>query len=125
MANTYFFKINALDCKVNLDGLENAVFNVHWSYFGETELVSGSKVSVSSIGVQSIDAPSGDNFIAYEDLTEEIVVGWLESKLDVEKLKENIDAQLAEKLAPKIVTLPLPSLAPSPITTPAPSGSAE
>ena len=34
MANTYNFKINAVDCHTVQDGLEKVVYNVHWSYFG-------------------------------------------------------------------------------------------
>ena len=31
--NTYHFKINAVDAHVSQDGLENVVYNVHWSYY--------------------------------------------------------------------------------------------
>ena len=75
---------------------------VHWSYF----LTEGEH-SVSMIGVQSIGEPNADNFLPFEQLTEEIVVDWIEAAMDVDKMKENLQNQLADKIAPKVVTLQL------------------
>ena len=102
MANTYFWKINAIDCYTSKDGLEKVAYNVHWSYF----LTDGDH-TVSMIGVQSIGEPDAENFVAFEDLTEEAVIGWIQSAMDVEQMQENLANQLADKIAPKSVTLQL------------------
>ncbi len=57
--NTYYFKINAVDAHVSQDGLDNVIYNVHYSYWGETE--SGKTTSL--IGVQSVAAPDAENFV--------------------------------------------------------------
>jgi hypothetical protein len=101
MAN-YKWVINAVDCYTTKDGLEKVAYNVHWSYFLTEE-----EHSVSMIGVQSVGSPDPDNFLPFEQLTEEIVVGWIEAAMDVEKMQENLQNQLADKIAPKVVTLQL------------------
>ena len=98
--NTYNFKINAVDCYTSKDGLEKVAYNVHWSYFG-----TDGTHTASMIGVQSIGEPNPENFVAFEDLTEEQVIGWISASMDVEKMQENLDKQLAELAAPTTVTL--------------------
>jgi len=102
MANTYSWRINAIDCYTSKDGLEKVAYNVHWSYF-----LTDGEHTVSMIGVQSIGEPDAENFVAFEDLTEEAVIGWIESAMDVEQMQENLANQLADKIAPKSVTLQL------------------
>ena len=109
MANTFNFKINAVDCHTNQDGLEKVVYNVHWSYIATSE--GENPVSVSSIGVESIGAPSSESFTAFEDLTEEVVVGWITAKMGDERIasiKESLNKQIEEKINPTQVTLQLP-----------------
>jgi hypothetical protein len=109
MANTYNFKINAVDCHTNQDGLEKVVYNVHWSYFGTSDADEPETASV--IGVESVDAPSAESFTAFESLTEDIVIGWIEAKMGEERIqsmKDSLDAQIQEKVAPTKVTLQLP-----------------
>ena len=98
--NTYNFKINAVDCYTSKDGLEKVAYNVHWSYFG-----TDGTHTASMIGVQSIGEPNPENFVAFEDLTEEQVIGWISASMDVEKMQENLDKQLAELVSPTTVTL--------------------
>ena len=109
MANTYNFKINAVDCHTVQDGLEKVVYNVHWSYFGTSD--ADEPVTASIIGVESVDAPSADSFTAFENLTEEVVIGWIEAKMGEERIasmQASLDAQIQEKVAPTKVTLQLP-----------------
>ena len=98
--NTYNFKINAIDCYTSKDGLEKVAYNVHWSYFG-----TDGTHTASMIGVQSIGEPNPENFVAFEDLTEEQVIEWISASMDVDKMQENLDRQLAELAAPTTVTL--------------------
>lgn len=100
--NTYSWKINAVDCYTSKDGLEKVAYNIHWSYF-----LTNGEHTVSMIGVQSVGEPDAENFVAFEELTEETVVGWIEAAMDVEQMQENLANQLADKIAPKVVTLQL------------------
>ena len=100
--NTYTWKINAIDCYTSKDGLEKVAYNVHWSYFG-----TDGTHTASMIGVQSIGEPNPENFVAFEDLTEDQVVGWISSSMNVEQMQANLDKQLAELATPTTVTLQL------------------
>lgn len=102
MANTYTWRINAVDCYTSKDGLEKVAYNVHWSYFA-----TDGEHTASMIGVQSIGEPDPENFVAFEELTEEQVVEWISAAMDVEKMQENLDKQIADLVAPKVVTLQL------------------
>ena len=101
MAN-YKWVINAVDCYTAKDGLEKVAYNIHWSYFA-TE----GEHTASMIGVQSIGEPNPDNFVAFEDLTEEQVVSWISAVMDVEQMQSNLDKQIQDLIAPKVVTLQL------------------
>ena len=100
--NTYSWRINAVDCYTSKDGLEKVAYNIHWSYF-----LTDGEHTVSMIGVQSVGEPNAENFVAFEELTEETVIGWIEAAMDVEQMQENLANQLADKIAPKVVTLQL------------------
>ena len=101
MAN-YKWVINAVDCYTTKDGLEKVAYNVHWSYFA-TE----GEHTASMIGVQSVGEPNQDNFVPFDQLTEEQVVSWITASMDVEQMQLNLDKQIEELVAPKVVTLQL------------------
>jgi len=43
------------------------------------------------------------DFVAFDALTEEAVIGWVQESMDVEALEAGLDAQLAEMAAPASV----------------------
>ena len=100
MANTYNWKINALDAKVSVGDDEDVVYTVHWSLIATSE---DGEHTVSNIGTHGVEYDA-DNFTAYEDLTEEIVIGWLEDGLDVDAMKANLDAQIEKLITPQEIT---------------------
>jgi len=103
MANTYKWKINALDAKIHENDLDNVIYTVHWSFIGQDD--SEEPVSASSIGTLGVQYTEENPFIPYEDLTKEDVVGWLEDGLDVDSMKENLDNQIELKKNPVDETL--------------------
>ena len=92
MANTYKWKINALDAKIQENDLDNVIYTIHWSFIGQDN--SEEPVSASSIGTLGVQYTEENPFIPYEDLTKEDVVGWLEEGLDVDSMKENLDRKI-------------------------------
>ncbi len=108
MANTYNFKINAVDCHTEQDGLEKVVYNVHWSYIGTSDGEEPKTASI--IGTQTVDAPDASNFTAFETLTEETVISWIEAKFEEDRIanmQASLDAQIQEQIAPTKLTLTL------------------
>lgn len=111
MANTYSWKINALDAYPSKDSLNNVVYNIHWGLTATSDQTDdeGVAYSATSIGTQTVPSPEADDFTEFDSLTQEIVVGWLESSdMDIESMKESLDSQLSEKITPTSVTLSLP-----------------
>ena len=102
--NTYKFRINAVDAHVSQDGLENVVYNVHYSYIGEDE--NGNVAT--QIGVQHVPYVDPENFKPFDQLTQADIIAWIEPELPVDEFQTNLDAQLAELAAPTKVTLQVP-----------------
>jgi hypothetical protein len=86
---TYKWTISAFDCKAILEDLTDVVYNVHWRY----EAIKNDIV-VSTYGVLILENPNKDNFIALNDLKETDVIGWLESKLEVNELNTNLQNEI-------------------------------
>lgn len=87
------FKIANLERNAN-DGL---VTVVHWIATKTDGEAVGS--SYASMAVE----PS-DNFVSFEQLTEEVVVNWVKEKLDLESVEAALDAQIAEQKAPTVLS---------------------
>lgn len=94
MANTYTWKINQLDAKIQENGLNNVIYTIHWSYIATDD--SEKPISASLIGTISVEYNEGNPFIPYDELTKNDVVGWLESSesIDVVEIKNNLDNQI-------------------------------
>jgi hypothetical protein len=111
MANTYTWQINALDTNPTQGELADVVYNIHWGLTATSDQTDadGNTYTANFIGTQTIPAPTGEDFTAFEDLTQEIVETWLEaSDLDVEAIKASLDAQIVEKITPTSVTKSAP-----------------
>lgn len=52
--------------------------------------------------------PPTEGFVPYQDLTQEIVEGWLNENLDVNSLDSQLVAQLDNIIFPKTIVLPNP-----------------
>ena len=102
----YWF-INQMD-SLPVDGdLKDFVINVHWTR-KENIVANDIEYFASVYGSQSFSKDDVTNFIPYEDLTYDIVCGWLDASLDVEALDLNLDAQIENQVNPPIIVLPLP-----------------
>jgi hypothetical protein len=111
MANTYNWQINALDTYPTQGSLTDVVYNIHWGLTAKSDQddTNGNPYTADSVGTQTIAAPNSDSFTAFEDLTQEIVEGWLEaSELNVEAIKASLDAQITENITPTSVTKSTP-----------------
>ena len=56
--------------------------------------------SANAYGSIGLEQPDPDDVIPYADLTPEIVIGWVQDKLNVEEIEAALQAQLDEKHAP-------------------------
>jgi len=105
MAITYTWDCKTVDTYPTKDSKSDVIFNVHWRLNAEDD--TKDKNSGTIYGVESINTDDLSTFTAFADLKESDVVGWVESGLGEEKVKElksALDNQIAEKITPTVVT---------------------
>jgi hypothetical protein len=86
-----------------VDGsLENVIKTVHWRYKGTED-----NISADVYGALSLQSPNAENFIEWENMTNDKVFEWLESILDVEQLQSQISAQIEDIKNPKVIVCSL------------------
>lgn len=100
MAVTYTWNVNTMDAAPSEDGLTDVVKVVHWRL-----TASDGVHSVDAYSTVSLDSPDPEHYTAFADLTQEQVISWVESRLDVDSLKSNLETQLQNLANPPIVTL--------------------
>ena len=98
--------INTIKRVLNEGDLADVCKTVHYSFYKQEVVGEGDDAvtySASNIGTVGLDAPDSENFIAYADITEEDVQGWVEAKIgkdELAKIEASLDAQIAEQRTP-------------------------
>ena len=92
---TYAYSINSMSCYPQYDSEKDVVFQVLWTLTGTT----ASQTSSYS-GPTLLPAPQGDDFTPYSQLTEEQVIGWVETSTDPDYLA-NAHQWIADDIAAK------------------------
>ena len=73
---------------------DGIVFTVHY-----TVAASDGTYSSSAYGSIGLEQPEGD-VIPYADLTPELVIGWVQEKLNVEEIEAALQAQIDQQRTP-------------------------
>jgi len=105
MAITYTWNCTTVDTYPTKSDQTDVIFNVHWRLNGVDD--TEDENTGDSYGVVSLDTEDLSTFTAFADITEADVIGWVEAALgedQVAALKTSIDAQIAEKITPTVVT---------------------
>ena len=95
--------ISQLDSIPSLDGMDKVISVIHYRAQKAHE-----DFTADYFGALKVDAPHEASFTPYDEVTKEMVQGWLKAGLDSEAIEANLDAQLQNFLTPKIVAYPLP-----------------
>ena len=112
------FIISQLDSIPTLNGMDKVIKTIHYRaqkthtetiFDAETETSSEKDVfTADTYGALSVDAPHEASFTPYDEVTKEMVEGWLTDALDTEAIEANLDAQIQNFLTPPIVAYALP-----------------
>ena len=99
MANTYSWKVANLERELPA----GKVYTVHYTVNAVSDVVNpnseeGGFYSAGAYGSVGLD---GEVSVAFDDLTEEVVVGWVKEKLGGEEKIAEIEAALAAQIAEK------------------------
>jgi hypothetical protein len=95
--------ISQLDSIPSLDGMDKVISTIHWRAQKQHE-----DFTADTYGALAVDAPHEASFTPYDEVTKEMVEGWLTAGLDSEAIEANLDAQIQNFLNPPIVNYGLP-----------------
>jgi hypothetical protein len=109
--------INTMVCLKQDGDLKDFVVNVNWTRTAK-ETIKDKEYYTSTFDSISFSKDDVTIFVPYEDLTYEIVCGWLDASIDVVALDLNLDAQIENQVNPPLVVLPLPWAIPEIIQEP-------
>ena len=101
---TYTWDIFRLDCAPSENGLTNVVKTIYWILQAQDE--NGASASINNS--YPLPSPTPEGFTDYSTLTEETVIGWLESNLDMGYLHTELATEIELRYNPPITPLPLP-----------------
>jgi hypothetical protein len=87
------FSISTLES--NTDG---GVIVAHW----QVNKASGENVATSYGTVSFTPDASAEGYVAYDSLTEDAVIAWVQEAIDTEALEASLDADLAEQASPSV-----------------------
>jgi len=106
---TYTWNCKTVDAYPSYDELTDVVYNVHWILAGErTEADVTYSTSLYGTIAISLEDLSPDTFVPVDQLTNEMVTGWVESAMGEEVVAEKkatIDAELESQINPTSVTI--------------------
>jgi len=109
MANTYTWSINSMSCYPTYASQTDVVFQVGWTCTGAS--ADTPPLTASITNVADIVYNPNDPFIPYPQLTENVVIEWVQTTLTpdgVTAVQTTIDAGITSQSNPPIVTPPLP-----------------
>jgi len=101
------FIISQLDSIPSLDGMDKVISVIHYRAQKQYE-EDVIHFTADTYGALGVDAPHEASFTPYDEVTKEMVEGWLADSLDTETIEANLDAQIQNFLNPPIVAYPLP-----------------
>lgn len=87
----------------------DVVYNVHWRVTGTSDQVDadGNAYTATSIGTQTLSTEEIVDFVAFEDLTNELVAGWVQAAMGEEavaNLETSLTNQIDALITPTSVT---------------------
>jgi hypothetical protein len=71
----------------SIEDLEGVICSIHWI---------AEKGGQTIYGQQSLEAPDVEHFVPFEEVTEEMMVSWLETKLNSIQIEATLDGKLSE-----------------------------
>ena len=96
-----------MECYVDVDGLMDVVYTVNWRYQATREN-EGKEYFAEMYGATGVAFPDPATFVPYDQITEEMTIGWMEASLDVPAMQVNLDKQIDLQIKPLTVSLPPP-----------------
>lgn len=108
--------ISSLDSIPSLDGMDKVISVIHYraqkEYYQEAQdknpILAPLLFTADTYGALAVGTPHEASFTPYDEVTKEMVEGWLTEGLDCEAIEANLDSQIQNFLNPPIVAYALP-----------------
>ena len=87
------------------NGYEQVIYNVHWQVSKKDDEFIG-----SSYGTQSLNTEDIQDFIPFDEVTSEMVEGWVKDAMgeeEVSNIESNLDKQIEDQKNPTSETITL------------------
>jgi len=100
----YTKKINSVQAYKELDGEVNVVYNIYWSLIGTEDTYT-----TSCPAMTYVPTIAGSTFVPFDQLTEEIVLGWIDTYTPlvvIEQYKNSVNQSLLSQQQIDTPTLP-------------------
>ena len=101
------WNVKTVDVHPKEEGHDDVIYNVHWSVSKED-----GEYSASSYGTQSIDTSDLSNFKPFDEVTSDMVKGWVTEAMGEEavaNLEAGLDSQIENQKNPTSITKTLES----------------
>jgi hypothetical protein len=99
----YTYDIISLYTVPSKNGLDNVVSEVNWRYQVTDEAYYADWYLRTKLG-----EPDSETFVAYDQLTDEHIFSWIQSSVDIDAIKQEVDKRLEEKKNPKLLEKKVP-----------------
>ena len=118
---TYDWNCKTVDVHPQEEGETDVVYNVHWIVTGTSDQLDpqGNAYSATNIGTQVVPLNPETPFIPFDELTNEVVVGWTKDAMgeeQVQGIEDSIASQIAELENPTSITMTIGEQPEPPVT---------
>jgi hypothetical protein len=104
MTTVITWTISQMDCYPQVGSETDVVFTVHWQCTGTDGTYTASVYSTCAI-----PTPDPADFVPYDQLTQDMVLGWIwEDGVDKAATEAAVQQQIDNQINPPVVTPPLP-----------------
>ncbi len=93
MAITYSYQINELKAVPTVGDLEQVITEIRYTYIGTDE----NEITSHYPGRTLLPNPNSEEFTPVDQLTEELVIEWLEANADLDTMQHAIEAHIAQQ----------------------------
>lgn len=105
MEKDYELKIDHVEAHRELNGLEKVIHKVHFRYYVVNS--EGFETHLhKTVDLQEVDA---DSFVSFDDVTKEMVLGWISPSINETALKAEVDQKLQDAFYPDNLILEIKS----------------
>ena len=102
-----------MDTIPDFNGFTNFITRVYWKRIATNE----NNISSSIVGYVEFNQRSSEEYLEYNNITEEDVISWLETHTNIDEINSILDTKINDIINPPVVNLPFPWI-PSPTPTP-------